>query len=182
MSPLPPPRDLDAPVGLLVEELAAHLGVGATVEHCLALLAGADPRQHADVLPYLTGLAPDRTHRPPHWARTWGARGLLHVWVEDAAPAVVAGLDDEHWRPTEMCLKVSTRRCLGPAGPRAAELVDHPLPRVRTQAVRTLGAAGDTEHVTAVRDALDDGDGVVRRAAARALEAMVLRLDLPGAR
>ena len=39
--------------------------------------------------------------------RTWGARGLLHCWDDAATDAVVAGLGDEHYRPAEMCLKVS---------------------------------------------------------------------------
>ena len=41
--------------------------------------------------------------------RTWGARGLLHVWADSATDAVVRGLADEHWRPAEMCLKVAAR-------------------------------------------------------------------------
>ena len=114
-----------------------------------------------------------------HWVRTWGARGLLYVWADSAAPAVVAGLRDEHWRPTEMCLKVATKRELGEAGPRAAELaVTGELPRVRVQALRTLGAVGDTEHVEVVRDLLDDEETSVRRQAARALEQLARRLDL----
>ncbi len=27
-----------------------------------------------------------------YWVRSWGARGLLHVWHESASAAVVAGL------------------------------------------------------------------------------------------
>ena len=182
---LPPPRDLDVPVGALVQELAALLGVDATVGLCLDLLAGADRRDHVVELPYLTGLTFEpgsprlEPHRwPDHWVRTWGARGLLHVWSEDATGPVVAGLADEHWRPAEMCLKVSTRRELGQAGPGACALLGHPLPRVRGQALRTLGAAGDTEHVDAVRRALDDAHPDVRRQAGRALERMSARLDL----
>jgi HEAT repeat protein len=50
---------------------------------------------------------------------------------------------------------------------------------VRAQAVRTLGLVGDTEHVDAVRAALDDDDEAVRRQAGRAYERMARRLDLP---
>jgi HEAT repeat protein len=46
------------------------------------------------------------------------------------------------------------------------------------RALRTLGAAGDTEHVEAVRKALGDDHPDVRRQAARALERMAARLDL----
>jgi hypothetical protein len=183
---LPPPRDLEAPVGELVVELAERVGVRATVDVCVELLEGADREAHRDVLPYLTGLSFEEgspTLDPQawkdYWVRTWGARGLLYVWDDAAGPAVVTGLLDEHWRPAEMCLKVSTRRELGEAGPRAAELaVDGELPRVRVQALRTLSVVGDTEHVEAVQRCLDDGDQAVRRQAARALTAMARRLDL----
>lgn len=185
MTELPPPRDLDAPVPELAAELAHRLGIPAYVALCVDLLAGADRGAHLDALPYLTGLAftPGSSTLDPdswadHWPRTWGARGLLHVWDDAAAEAVVAGLDDEHWRPAEMCLKVATRHEVGGAGDGAARLSTHPLPRVRAQALRTLGATGDTEHVAAVRDRLDDDHEDVRRQAARALERLAGRLDL----
>ena len=147
MTVLPPPRDLEAPVGELVLELADHLGEGAVVELCVELLSDGDREAHPEVMPYFTGLVfeegsptTDPQHWKDYWVRTWGARGLLYVWDDSAAPAVVAGLDDEHWRPGEMCLKVSTKREIGEAGPRAAVLaVEGELPRVRVQALRTLG-------------------------------------------
>jgi len=117
---LPPPRDLEAPVGELVAELADHLGVRATVDLCVELIEGADRKDHPDAMPYFTGLVfeagsptTDPKQWKDYWVRTWGARGLLYVWDDSAAPAVVAGLDDEHWRPGEMCLKVSTKREIG---------------------------------------------------------------------
>lgn len=60
----------------------------------------------------------------------------------------------------------------------AVELSSQPLTRVRAQALRTLGATGDTEHVEAVRDLLDDDQEDVRRQAARAREGRARRLDL----
>ena len=117
MTDLPVPRDLEAPVGELVRELADHLGMQATVDLCVDLLEGADRNDHPDAMPYLTGVVFDEkspifypAQWKDYWVRTWGARGLLYVWDDSAAPAVVAGLDDEHWRPAEMCLKVSTKR------------------------------------------------------------------------
>jgi hypothetical protein len=183
---LPPPGDLEAPVGVLIAELADHLGVRATVDLCVELIEGADRRDHSDAMPYFTGVVFDEdspiyypAQWKDYWVRTWGARGLLYVWHDSAAPAVVSGLDDEHWRPAEMCLKVSTKRELGEAGPRAAVLaVEGELPRVRVQALRTLGAVGDTEHVDVVRDLLDDEDQAVRRRAARSLTQLAERLDL----
>lgn len=185
MTRLPPPRDLEAPVRRLVAELAGHLGRPATVALCVGLLQGADREDHLAELPYLTGLSfedgsprRDPSSWPDHWVRSWGARGLLHVWDESASAAVVAGLADEHWRPSEMCLKVAVRHEVGGAGDGAVALSTHELPRVRAQAMRALGAVGDTEHVAAVRDRLDDADEGVRRQAARALERLSARLDL----
>ncbi|MGI8645363.1 MAG: HEAT repeat domain-containing protein [Nocardioides sp.] len=180
------PRDLDAPVGELVRELAEHVGEPTVVETCLALLRGADRADHLDALRFLAGRsfepgdqALDPAVWKDYWLRTWGARGLLYVWEESAAaPPVIGGLADEHWRPAEMCLKVATRREVGGAGDGAVVLSRHELPRVRAQAMRTLGAVGDTEHVEAVRDALDDDAPDVRRAAARAFERLRARLDL----
>ena len=173
------------PVARQIVVLADRVGVAAFAGVCTDLMRGVRREQYVEELRSLTGFAwqPgdavfDRQTWPDHWVRTWGARGLLHVWDEAAAPAVVAGLEDEHWRPAEMCLKVSTRNELGEAGPGAARLAQHPLPRVRAQAMRTLAAVGDTEHVEAVQAALEDEHPDVRRQAGLALERMATRLDL----
>ncbi len=177
--PLPPPSDLEAPVAQLVEELAARLGTPAFVAVCVDLLGGAHRADHLDVLPYLTGHAThDADSWHDYWVRTWGARGLLHVWDDSATDAIVAGLGDDHYRPAEMCLKVTARHQVAGTGDAAAALAGHELPRVRSQAMRALAAVGDTEHVDAVRDRLDDEAADVRRQAARALEQLTKRLDL----
>ena len=184
MPALPPPSDLNASVDDLVHALAGHLGTRATVEVCIDLLRGADRREHADALRYLAGRSfgggdvPDPDSWKDFWLRTWGARGLLHLWDDTATQAVVDGLDDDEWRPAEMCLKVAARHEVGGAGDGAAQLTMHELPRVRAQALRALAVVGDTEHVNAVRAALDDEDAEVRRHAARAMEQLEKRLDL----
>lgn len=185
MTGLPPPRDLEAPVPVLAAELATHLGVPGFVAVCVELLAGADREQHLDELPYLTGLSfaagsptRDRRRWADHWVRSWGARGLLHVWRDDATTAVVRGLRDPAWRPAEMCLKVAARHEVAGAGDGAALLASHGLPRVRAQAMRALGAVGDSEHLPTVRSHLEDEAEDVRRQAARALERLAERLDL----
>lgn len=169
----------------LVAELVAHLGEAAVVEVCVALLVGAAREEHLAELPYLTGMGFEpgarvlvRSSWPDLWVRTWGARGLLYAWRESAGSAVVAGLADPDWRPAEMCLKVATRREVGGAGDGAVLLARHSLPRVRAQAMRALGAVGDTEHVAAVRGGLADEHPDVRRQAARAWDRLVTRLDL----
>jgi HEAT repeat protein len=173
------------PIAERVAALAGRIGVERLVGVCTDLMSGASREEYVEELRSLTGHAwqpGDEVFDPEvwrdFWLRTWGARGLLYVWEDSAAGAVVAGLDDPHWRPAEMCLKVSTRRELGAGGPAAVRLSVHELPRVRAQALRTLGAAGDTDHVEAVRARLADEHPDVRRHAARALEQMSARLDL----
>ena len=168
----------------LIVGLAERIGRPAFVTVCTDLLGGAPRERYVTELRALTGHAwqpgddvLDPHVWPDHWVRSWGARGLLHVWDDVATPAVLDGLDDEHYRPAEMCLKVATRHQVGGAGDGAARLATHELPRVRAQAMRTLGAVGDTEHVDAVRAALEDEDEVVRRQAARALDRLARRLD-----
>ena len=162
-------------------------GPDATVALCVDLLRGADRRR-----PPRRAALPDRAllrrrRRDPrpavwkdYWVRTWGARGLLHVWAETATGAVVAGLDDEEWRPAEMCLKVATaprgrgrrrRRgarspatsCRGCARRRCARWARSATPSTSTR----CGPRATTRQ----RD--------VRRQAAGALERLAERLDLP---
>lgn len=177
--PVPSGGD-DSPRGLVIE-LGALVGVERAAGWCADLLAGADVHGYVAMLAYLGKNCATAAFDPgwhEYWHRTWGGRGLLYVWAESAAGVVVAGLGDEHWRPAEMCLKVATLREIGEAGPAAVPLVEHELPRVRLNAVRCLGAVGDTEHVDIVVGALGDEDPAVRRAAARGIRLMAKRLDL----
>lgn len=178
-----PPVPAEMSVSQRIRRLGSLVGERELVRVCAALLGGADPHDHPDHVAWLAGhrASVDELRESgwkDYWFRTWGARGLLYVWDDLAATDVVAGLDDPDWRPAEMCLKVAARHEVGPAGPGAARLAGHPLPRVRVTALRALGRVGDTEHVDVVRVGLDDPEEEVRRAAALALEAMVARLDL----
>jgi HEAT repeats len=173
------------PVAELIADLAARLGVARFVVVCTDLLGGAERESYVEELRALTGhdWQPgdgvfDHDVWSDYWVRTWGARGLLHVWDDGATDAIVAGLADRHWRPAEMCLKVAARHEVAGTGDGAVALADHDLPRVRAQAMRALAVTGDTEHVAAVREHLDDEDEAVRRQAARALAALERRLDL----
>jgi hypothetical protein len=176
------------PVAELIVGLAERIGVPAFVAVCTDLLAGADRAEYVEELRSLTGHdwlpgdgVLDREAWQDYWVRTWGARGLLHVWDDSATSSVVHGLADEHWRPAEMCLKVTARHDVGGAGDGAAALLGHVLPRVRAQALRALAVVGDTEHLELVRLRLEDADDAVRGQAARALERIAARLDVsPG--
>ena len=168
-----------------IVELAEALGTPSFVSVCVDLLGGAPREEYVDELRALTGhdwhpgdAVFDRTSWGDFWVRSWGARGLLHVWHESAGAAVVTGLDDEHYRPAEMCLKVVARHDVAGAGDGAARLVLHSLPRVRAQALRALAVVGDTEHLAVVQAAQDDSAPDVRRQAGRASAALEERLDL----
>jgi len=167
-----------ATVAARARALADQLGRERFTEVCVALLDGAERAAYEDELRALS--AHDRVPEwgEGYWLRTWGARGLLHVWSDAATGAVVRGLADPHWRPAEMCLKVAARHEVAGTGDGAAALVDHELPRVRVQALRALAVVGDTEHADAVRRHLDDEDPVVAARAERARAAMAQRLDL----
>jgi HEAT repeats len=186
VSTLPPPEPGDRPVASLIQELDGLLGRERFVEVCVDLLEGADRTSYVPELRYLTGHSwepgePvfDPTVWRDYWVRTWGARGLLYCWHDVATPSVVTGLADDHYRPAEMCLKVSAKHDVAGTGPGAALLTRHELPRVRANAVRALGVVGDTEHVQAVLAVLRDPEERVREHAARAYARMARRLDLP---
>jgi hypothetical protein len=158
-------------------------GVVSTVQWCAELLIGAVTAEETEHPAFdalgrggyleriLAGEAPD------YWIRVWAARGLLYVWEESAAPSVVAGLSDEHWRVREMCAKVSRFRGLGQAGDDLARLLADAVPRVRLAATRALADLGEAEHARAVRNAVDDPDGKVSSTAVTALNVMSERLD-----
>lgn len=166
-------------------QLADRIGRDAFLDVCLNLMKGADRNLYVQELRSLTGhaWAPgdsvfDPQSWPDYWVRTWGARGLLHVWDDRATDAVVHGLSDEHWRPAEMCLKIAARHDVAGTADGAAKLLNHPLPRVRTQALRALSVVGDTEHFELVKRLAEAEDASVRQQANRTLDAMRRRLDI----
>lgn len=172
------------PVAQLIKALAERIGVPAFVATCTDLMAGADRNLYVEELRSLTGHAwePgdnvfDLESWPDYWLRTWGARGLLHVWDDSATDSIVKGLADEHWRPAEMCLKVAARHEVAGAGDGAAALLTHELPRVRVQALRALALVGDTSHIEQVVAATHDVFPEVSRQAVRTFEQMSKRLD-----
>src|ERR1700712_4575761 len=48
-----------------------------------------------------------------YWPELWGARALLYVWDDSAAPSVIAALGNQSWRVREMCAKVCAARAIG---------------------------------------------------------------------
>lgn len=119
--------------------------------------------------------------KPPghrYWARVWACRALLYVWDDSAGPAVVAALDDDHWRVRELAAKVITQREVPDAADRLAGLITGDgTPRVRAAACRALAAVGEGEHLPVLAGAAGDPDRLIAVAAERALDRLRRRLD-----
>jgi hypothetical protein len=158
----------------------------AVVGRCAALLVGGPAAPTGDLLELAMTLGGVRDRdflaggRPPgnaYWARVWAARALRYVWADSAAPAVVAALDDDHWRVREMAAKVVRDRELGEAADELAGLLSDGTPRVRAAAARALGVVGEGEHGEMLMAAVGDTDDAVGRAARSGLHTLSARLD-----
>ena len=172
-----------------VEAAVRRWGDQATVRGCAGLLClapGSAPIGDGLALAMVLGGLTDpewlAAGKPPgnaYWARVWAARALRYVWADSAAPAVVAALDDEHWRVREMAAKVVRDRQLGEAADRLERLLTDDTPRVHAAAVRALGDVGEGEHGEAIGALTSDPDGAVAVAARSALASLSRRLDRP---
>lgn len=78
-----------------------------------------------------------------YWPRVWAARGLLHVWDELAAPAIVQATLDMSWRVREMAAKVIGRHAVGDGLHALVTLQTDPVPRVRAAAARGIEALAE---------------------------------------
>ena len=152
--------------------LARLVGAQQAADVCREVLEG--DRDDAAVL-WLGG-QPAASWRYEPWPRTWALRGLLYVWDDAAEAAVLAALTDEAWRVREMAAKVVCKREL-PSYHLLEPLLRDPLPRVRVAGLRAVAVVGEAESADAVLEALEDGDGDVRRVAAGALARLERRLD-----
>jgi len=63
---------------------------------------------------------------------------MLYAWDESASTTVIDALEDEHWRPREMALKVVAKRLIDGDVDAVARLQDDPVPRVQAAASRAL--------------------------------------------
>jgi HEAT repeat protein len=134
-----PPHPLTA--GVLPRDLVSGAvdlhGRPRVVQWCVELLAGwaADDDPDWPEIAWLGGTV----GWSAYWARTWGARGLLHVGPPARHEIVLAALQDESWRVREMSLKVIRRLGLDDPDGLVDRLVDDPVERVRIQAWMALG-------------------------------------------
>lgn len=124
-------------------------GRPAVIAGCVRLLNGEDADD--DLIMVLGGPAAacvldgGEGGRNGYWPQVWAARGLLHVWGDEATPAIIRALAHEHWRVREMAAKVVAAHHVGDALEAVAALRDDPVPRVRAaaeRAMRLVSAAG----------------------------------------
>ena len=125
---------------LSIEAECGRRGTPALVEGCIALLAQqpvddelviALGGEHAAVVL-------DSGPESQYWLRVWAARGLLWAWDPAAAPAIIAALEDEHWRVREMAAKVVARHGVDEAFEAVSALSGDPVPRVVEAAARAV--------------------------------------------
>lgn len=134
-----------------IEAECERRGRSALVSGCVALLRGDADAVDDGLVVALGGpgaaqvLAGREGGRGGYWPRVWAARGLLHVWEERAAPAIIDATIDESWRVREMALKVIARHRVGDALDAASRVQGDPVARVRAasrRALEVLTAAG----------------------------------------
>jgi HEAT repeat protein len=124
-----------------VASVCIRRGAAEVVTGCVELIEG---REVDGELVFALGGPPARwavtggESGPDYWLRVWAARGLLYVWDDSAAPAVIDALGDEAWRVREMAAKVVARHRVGDALPVVAALADDPVARVRAAAERAV--------------------------------------------
>jgi hypothetical protein len=174
-----PPREI------ILGSCAKH-GEDAVVDFAIAVLTGEVSAQEAfttevEKLKWLVGPTVGGWAKLDpvnfYWARVWAARTFLYIWRDDAVDALRAVADDPAWRVREHVARITAQRELGQLVDALVPLLDHDLPRVRAAGVRALGAAGEYEHLEAVRELRDDPDVAVRAAVERAMDQLASRLD-----
>lgn len=164
--------------GLAVE----RWGEPGFVSRCVALYRTHSWGDEPELMSYLGGRRGPRfvefgLGKEAYWLRVWALRAMLYAWHPSAAPVVVDGLADEHWRVREMAGKVVALREVGAAAEAVAGRLDDEVPRVRAVAARAIAVIGEAEHAAPLRLLLNDPEPSVRQQAERALRRLSERLD-----
>jgi HEAT repeat protein len=175
-----PDIPLDLPTAERIQAAVAHYGEDVVSANAVTLLRAKNAGK--DFLLYAGGRhALGILEGAPalYWPELWGARTLLYVWNDSAAPYVVVGLTNQAWRILEMCARVVTLRELQVA-PKLVRLTTDEVPRVRSAALTALAAQGTAEHLDTIAQRLRDPDKEVRRTARAARETLTARILASG--
>ncbi|TFD71520.1 HEAT repeat domain-containing protein [Cryobacterium gelidum] len=173
-----PDLPIDLPTDERIRAAVAHYGENVVIDNSVALLRAKNAGK--DFLLYAGGRhALGILEGAPalYWPELWGARALLHVWGESAAPYIVVGLNNQSWRVREMCAKVVLLRGLQVV-PKLVRLTTDEHPRVRSAALHALADQGTADNIATIEVRLRDSDKEVRRAAQQARDAIRSRLKL----
>lgn len=171
-----PDIPLDLPTGERLNAAVEHYGADVVAQNAIALLRGKNAGK--DFLLYAGGRhALGILDGAPalYWPELWGARALLHVWDDAAAPYVVVGLGNQAWRIREMCARVVQLRELQVAD-KLVRLSTDENPRVRAAALHALAAQGTEAHRPTIEQRLRDPEKAVRVAAQQARDVLNARL------
>ncbi|WP_066461958.1 HEAT repeat domain-containing protein [Sanguibacter suarezii] len=176
-----PDIPIDLPTGERIAIAVEHYGEEAVARKAITLLRGENAGK--DFLLYAGGrhgLGILEGAPALYWPELWGARTLLHVWDEAAAPDVVTGLKNRAWRVREMCARVVLERDI-PAAAELVRLASDENPRVRAAALRALAAQGTAEHQSVIAQHFSDRDKSVRPVAQQARDTLAARLKAASA-
>jgi len=118
----------------------ARRGRGEVVGGCRAILRGdeVDPTLLVALggAPANAVLAGAQGGVDGYWPRVWAARGLLHVWSDDAADDIIEATSHPAWRVREMAAKVVARHRVADALDAVVDLMHDENHRVRAAAER----------------------------------------------
>ena len=134
---------LDAQPSVLIGLAVERWGPRGLMDRCVRLYREMDWGGEPELMSFLAGRAGPRWVElgfgtQGYFVRTWALRAMLYAWHESAATTVIGALEDEHWRPREMALKVIAKRLVDNEVDAVARLRDDPVPRVRAAARRAL--------------------------------------------
>jgi hypothetical protein len=135
---------LDAHPAVLIGLAVERWGSRGLMDRCVRLYREMDWGGEPELMSYLAGSAGPRWVElgfgtQSYFVRTWALRAMLYAWDESASTTVIDALEDEHWRPREMALKVVAKRLIDGDVDAVARLRDDPVPRVQAAARRALG-------------------------------------------
>ncbi|MCY7288044.1 MAG: HEAT repeat domain-containing protein, partial [Cryobacterium sp.] len=94
-----PDLPIDLPTAERIHAAVAHYGEQTVIDNAVALLRAKNAGK--DFLLYAGGRhALGILEGAPalYWPELWGARALLYVWGETAAPYIVVGMNNQAWR------------------------------------------------------------------------------------
>jgi hypothetical protein len=134
-----PDLPLDAHPSVLIGLAVERWGLRRFMDRCVRLYREMDWGDEPELMSYLAGRAGPRWvalgfGTQGYFVRTWALRAMLYAWEESASATVIDALEDEHWRPREMALRVVAKRKVDDDIDAVARLQDDPVPRVQAAA------------------------------------------------